>query len=217
MKKDNMPQYIAIEGPIGVGKTSLARKIALEFGHDLCLEDPDDNPFLQSFYENSQKYAFATQIHFVMQRSQQINTYFSDDLIERKIVSDFIFQKEDLFAELNLSFDELKIFKEVKSKFYDSYPKPDLLIYLQASPRRVYERVKKRGRAYEEQISLEYLEKICEKYSEFFFNYSESPLLVLNVDDVDFVTSQIDYEKVRDCLQRDIVGKEFVNLSPSFF
>ena len=107
MKKDNMPQYIAIEGPIGVGKTSLARKIALEFGHDLCLEDPDDNPFLQSFYENSQKYAFATQIHFVMQRSQQINTYFSDDLIERKIVSDFIFQKEDLFAELNLSFDEL--------------------------------------------------------------------------------------------------------------
>ena len=96
-------------------------------------------------------------------------------------------------------------------------PKPDLLIYLQASPRRIYERVKKRGRAYEEQISLDYLENICEKYSEFFFNYSESPLLVLNVDDVDFVTNQMDYEKVRDCLQRDIVGKEFINLSPSFF
>ena len=217
MEGANLPKYIAIEGPIGVGKTSLARKIALEFGHDLCLEDPDDNPFLQSFYENSQKYAFATQIHFVMQRSQQINNYFSEDLIEKSIVSDFIFQKEDLFAELNLSHDELKIFKEVKAKFYDSFPKPDLLIYLQASPARVYERVKKRGRAYEDQISMDYLEKICEKYSEFFFNYSESPLLVLNVDDVDFVTSQLDYEKVRDCLLRDIVGKEFVNLSPSFF
>ena len=167
MKSDNTPKYIAIEGPIGVGKTSLARRVASEFRHDLCLEDPDDNPFLQSFYENSQKYAFATQIHFVMQRSQQINKYFSNDLLERRIVSDFIFQKEDLFAELNLNADELKIFREVKSKFYDSHPKPDLLIYLQASPRRVYERVKKRGRAYEEQISLEYLERICEKYSEF--------------------------------------------------
>ena len=116
MEKNRIPKYIAIEGPIGVGKTSLAKQISQEFGHELCLEKPDENPFLNSFYENTQKYAFATQMHFVMQRSQQINMYFSDDLIEKPIVSDFIFQKEDLFAELNLSADELNIFKEIKTR-----------------------------------------------------------------------------------------------------
>ena len=117
-------------------------------------------------------------MYFVMQRSQQINQFFSEDLLKRNIISDFIFQKESLFAEVNLSNEELKIFEEVKSKFYEKYPKPDLLIYLQASPKRIFDQVKMRGKEYEEKINLEYLEKICSAYSEFFFSYSESPLLL---------------------------------------
>ena len=112
MQENKIPNYIAIEGPIGVGKTSLSRKIAMEFGHELCLEESDENPFLKSFYKDKQNYAFASQLYFVMQRSQQINMYFSDDLIKRRVVADFMFQKEDLFAELNLTVDEFKIFKE---------------------------------------------------------------------------------------------------------
>lgn len=217
MQENMIPNYIAIEGPIGVGKTSLSRKIAMDFGHELCLEESDDNPFLKSFYKDKQNYAFASQLHFVMQRAHQMNIYFSDELIQRKIVADFMFQKEDLFAQLNLTQDELKIFKEVKSKFYQTHPKPDLLIYLQATPETVLERVNKRARSYEDHVALEYLERLCEAYTEFFFDYSETPLLVLDVNDVDFVESDEDYQKVVDCLKREITGREFVNLTPSFF
>ena len=217
MDQDKIPPYIAVEGPIGVGKTSLAKKISADFGHQLCLEQPDENPFLKDFYENKQKFAFATQIHFVMQRSQQINKYFSESLIEQQIVSDFIFEKEDLFAGLNLTDDEYKVFAEVKSKFYINSPKPDLVIYLQASPKQLLNRVKERGKAYEEQISLEYLERICEMYSEFFFSYYDSPLLVINVDSVDFVSNQEDYNELVTHIKRDIVGKEYINLSQTIF
>ena len=217
MQEGKIPNYIAIEGPIGVGKTSLSRKIAMDFGHELCLEESDENPFLNAFYKDKQNYAFASQLYFVMQRSQQIDMYFSDDLIKRKIVADFMFQKEDLFAELNLTTDEFKIFKEVKAKFYASHPKPDLMIYLQATPERVLERVNKRARSYEDHVALEYLERLCESYTEFFFDYSETPLLVLDVNDVDFVENSEDYQKVVDCLKNEIKGREFVNLTPSFF
>ena len=217
MDQDKIPLYIAVEGPIGVGKTSLAKKISADFGHQLCLEQPDENPFLKDFYENKQKFAFATQIHFVMQRSQQINKYFSESLIEQQIVSDFIFEKEDLFAGLNLTDDEYKVFAEVKSKFYINSPKPDLVIYLQASPKQLLNRVKERGKVYEEQISLEYLERICEMYSEFFFSYYDSPLLVINVDSVDFVSNQEDYNELVTHIKRDIVGKEYINLSQTIF
>ena len=197
--------------------TTLMGRGAFPDGHELCLEESDDNPFLKSFYKDKQNYAFASQLHFVMQRAHQINIYFSDDLIQRRIVADFMFQKEDLFAELNLTKDEFKIFKEVKSKFYKTHPKPDLLIYLQATPERVLERVNKRARSYEDHVALEYLERLCEAYTEFFFDYSETPLLVLDVNDVDFVSSDTDYNKVVECLKREITGREFVNLTPSFF
>ena len=217
MNQDKIPSYIAVEGPIGVGKTSLARKISADFGHQLCLEQPDENPFLKDFYENKQKFAFAAQIHFVMQRSHQLNKYFSENLIEQRIVSDFIFEKEDLFAGLNLSADEYKVFEEVKSKFYINSPKPDLVIYLQASPKQLLNRVKERGKVYEEQISLEYLEKICEMYSEFFFSYYNSPLLVINVDNLDFVSNPEDYNELVTHIKRDVVGKEYINLSQTIF
>ena len=105
----------------------------------------------------------------------------------------------------------------IKTKFYETFPKPDLLIYLQASPKQIFERVRKRGRTYEDSISLNYLEDVCEKYAEFFFNYSESPLLVLNVDNVDFMANKLDLARVIDCLKKEIVGKEFINLAPGFF
>ena len=107
--------------------------------------------------------------------------------------------------------------KYLKTKFYETFPKPDLLIYLQASPKQIFERVRKRGRTYEDSISLNYLEDVCEKYAEFFFNYSESPLLVLNVDNVDFMANKLDLARVIDCLKKEIVGKEFINLAPGFF
>ena len=172
---------------------------------------------MKDFYENRQKFAFATQIHFVMQRSHQLNKYFSESLIEQRIVSDFIFEKEDLFAGLNLSTDEYKVFAEVKSKFYINSPKPDLVIYLQASPKQLLNRVKERGKVYEEQISLEYLEKICEMYSGFFFSYYDSPLLVINVDNVDFVSNPEDYNELVSHIKRDVVGKEYINLSQTIF
>ena len=152
-----------------------------------------------------------------MQRSHQLNKYFSESLIEQQIVSDFIFEKEDLFAGLNLSADEYKVFAEVKSQFYINSPKPDLVIYLQASPKQLLNRVKERGKVYEEQISLEYLEKICEMYSEFFFSYYDSPLLVINVDNVDFVSNPEDYNELVTHIKRDVVGKEYINLSQTIF
>jgi deoxyadenosine/deoxycytidine kinase len=152
-----------------------------------------------------------------MQRSHQLNKYFSESLIEQQIVSDFIFEKEDLFAGLNLSADEYKVFAEVKSKFYINSPKPDLVIYLQASPKQLLNRVKERGKVYEEQISLEYLEKICEMYSEFFFSYYDSPLLVINVDNLDFVSNPEDYNELVTHIKRDVVGKEYINLSQTIF
>ena len=152
-----------------------------------------------------------------MQRSHQLNKYFSESLIEQRIVSDFIFEKEDLFAGLNLSADEYKVFAEVKSKFYINSPKPDLVIYLQASPKQLLNRVKERGKVYEEQISLEYLEKICEMYSGFFFSYYDSPLLVINVDNVDFVSNPEDYNELVSHIKRDVVGKEYINLSQTIF
>lgn len=217
MIPSQLPKYLAIEGPIGVGKTSLAEKIAREFQYELCLEKPDDNPFLKDFYLDSEKHAFTTQIHFVMQRSQQINKYFSDELIDKKIISDFIFQKEDLFAKLNLSTAEYETFLSIKSKFYNSYPKPDLVIYLQASPKSIFEKIKARGKDYEEKLSFNYLQRVCEMYTDFFFDYSNSPLLVLNVDDIDFVSNQKDYETLINHLKREIVGKEYINLSPQIF
>ena len=177
MNQDKIPSYIAVEGPIGVGKTSLARKISADFGHQLCLEQPDENPFLKDFYENRQKVAFG----------------------------------------LNLSAEEYKVFAEVKSKFYINSPKPDLVIYLQASPKQLLNRVKERGKVYEEQISLEYLEKICEMYSVFFFSYYDSPLLVINVDNVDFVSNPEDYNELVSHIKRDVVGKEYINLSQTIF
>ena len=217
MIPSQLPKYIAIEGPIGVGKTSLAEKIAREFQYELCLEKPDENPFLKDFYLDSEKHAFTTQIQFVMQRSQQINKYFSDELIDKKIISDFIFQKEDLFAKLNLSSAEYETFLSIKSKFYNTNPKPDLVIYLQASPKSIFEKIKTRSRDYEEKLTFNYLQQVCEMYTDFFFDYSNSPLLVLNVDDVDFVSNQKDYETLISHLKREIVGKEYINLSPQIF
>lgn len=217
MSSLHLPKYLAIEGPIGVGKTSLAERMAGDFQYELCLEEPDENPFLKDFYQDREKHAFTTQIHFVMQRSQQINKYFSDELIDKRIISDFIFQKEDLFAKLNLSSNEYKTFLSIKSKFYNFNPKPDLVIYLQASPKSIYERIKSRGKSYEEKLSLEYLQRVCEMYTEFFFDYSSSPLLVLNVENMDFVSKQSDYQTLIDHLNREIVGKEYVNLSPQIF
>jgi len=139
-------------------------------------------------------------------------------IVPEKSNADKLLKKNNIeTVNWNISRSGKNIFKEIKTKFYETFPKPDLLIYLQASPKQIFERVRKRGRTYEDSISLNYLENVCEKYAEFFFNYSESPLLVLNVDNVDFMANKLDLAKVIDCLKKEIVGKEFINLAPGFF
>jgi deoxyadenosine/deoxycytidine kinase len=180
-------RYIAVEGPIGVGKTTLARALATEFQARAVLEQVEDNPFLRRFYENPAKHAFATQIFFLLSRYRQQQESAQLDLFDRAIVTDYLFARDAIFAQVTLGPDELALYQQIFGMLNHRLLRPDLVVYLEARPEVLVERVRKRGRDYEKGLSAAYIERVAEAFRRFFHYYNETPLLVVNCSNIDFV------------------------------
>lgn len=194
MTEPKTPRYIAIEGPIGVGKSSLAKLLAQKYASRLVKEEVAGNPFLERFYENPRKFAFQTQLFFLLSRYRQQRELAQGDLFEAGLVCDYILAKDKIFALINLEDDEVSLYESIYKLLVSTLPKPDLVIYLQARPEVLLSRVRKRGVAYERNISLDYLRTLSDAYNEYFFHYNETPLLVVNTSEIDFVESPRDLE-----------------------
>jgi len=187
-------RYIAVEGPIGVGKTTLAQMLATALDGDLLLERTEDNPFLEKFYQDRRRYALQTQLFFLVTRYQQQKDLNQLDLFQRIIVSDHLFDRDRIFAHINLDKDELRLYDAIYTLLEARITRPDLVILLQARPEILKERIRTRGKRRERDISLEYLEEVAEAYKDYFFYYSDSPLLVVDATEIDFVRHKDDFE-----------------------
>jgi deoxyadenosine/deoxycytidine kinase len=209
-----VPGYIAIEGPIGVGKTSLARRIADEFGSDLLLEEPEDNPFLERFYEDPRGAALPTQLFFLMQRVRQMGQFKQGDIFRPVQVADFLIEKDYLFAQATLDDDELGLYEQVYEQMTIEAPVPDLVIYLQAPVPTLMDRIKKRGRHYERMMESAYLQRLNEAYTQFFYHYQDAPLLIVNAEEIDFVNNDADYRQLLDTISGIKTGRHYYNPLP---
>jgi len=189
-------RYIAFEGPIGIGKTSLAQLLAERLGGGAILEVVEENPFLSRFYTDRQKYAFQTQLFFLLSRFRQQQELLQQDLFRSVVVSDYLFAKDRIFACLNLDTHELALYDRIFEALGPRVAKPDLVIFLQARLDVALQRIRKRGRDYERQFDPQYLDKLMRAYNDFFFHYSDTPLLVINTSDIDFVNDQQDFENL---------------------
>ena len=204
-------RYIAIEGVIGVGKTSLAHLFAEHLNGRLVLENPEENPFLEDFYRNPAAYAFQTQIFFLLSRYKQQKEFPQQDLFHPVTIADYLFAKDKIFAHINLSENELVLYDHIIELMEPGIPKPDLVIYLQSSTDRLMKNIKIRGRDYEKPMTEEYIRTLNEAYNHFFFNYHETPLLVVNSSRIDFVNKQKDLENLIDVIARPISGISYYN------
>ncbi|MDB4661589.1 deoxynucleoside kinase [Gammaproteobacteria bacterium] len=215
IKEVPLPKYIAIEGPIGVGKTTLANKIATTFNYDAFLEQPAENPFLKNFYRNPSQSALATQLFFLFQRMQQIQDLKQRSLFQTVRVADFLIEKDRLFAEVTLSNEEMDLYDKVYDHITLDAPSPDLVIYLQAPIGVLKERITKRGNINEQYLTLEYLEKLNDAYSRFFLDYNNAPLLIINAADINLESNDADYESLITTIMSNPKGKNFINPQPS--
>lgn len=214
-------RYIAVEGPIGVGKTSLVEKLSQDLNAQLVLEEPEKNPFLPQFYKNHDKKgkddaSFQTQVFFLLSRFSQQKALAQQNLFQQSVISDYIFAKDKIFAYLNLSEDELNLYENIYQQLDTRIIKPDLVIFLQANVDILKDRVKKRGFDYEKNISTEYLEELYQAYNQFFFQYNDTPLLTVNCSEIDFIGNLEDYNQlVREIANMESSGqkKHFVSIS----
>jgi len=188
------PKYLVIEGPIGVGKTSLAKLMAREFGGRVVLERAEDNPFLKDFYKDPKRFAFQTQIFFLLSRYRQLQELSQMDLFERTTVTDYFFPKDRIFASINLEPSERALYDQIYFLLNPTIPTPDLVIYLQAGPEVLMDRVRHRGLEYEKPLTADYLEALNQAYNDFFFQYTDSPLLVIQTSEIDFVNRRADLD-----------------------
>ncbi len=185
-------QYLVIEGPIGVGKTSLAQLLARELKVRLILEKVEENPFLKEFYQDPKHYGFQTQIFFLLSRYRQLQELRQIDLFERSTLTDYFFPKDRIFASINLEGSELALYEQLYTLLNPQVPTPDLVIYLQASTEVLMERIRNRALEFERSMMWEYLEAVNQAYNDYFFKYSDSPLLVVQTSEIDFVNRRAD-------------------------
>lgn len=207
-------RFIAIEGVIGAGKTSLAKILSNKFHAGTILEKFEENPFLEKFYSDPAKYAFHTQIYFLMSRYRQQREIAQIDLFKSRAITDYLFIKDRIFAEINLNEDEFTLYDKIYRLIERDIPVPDLVIYLQAEPEFLYRRIKKRDRSFEQEIEYEYIEKLCEAYNTFFFHYNTSPLLIVDIKGFDFISNSKDvdliYNEIKDLKElRRIIFREW--------
>jgi len=201
--------YIAIEGPIGVGKTSLAQALGLRIGARIVLEDTDSNPFIARFYQDPEKYAFPVQLYFLLTRYNQQRQLAQQDLFAQATVTDYLLAKDRIFAGLNLDPDELVLYEGVYRLLDGQIVKPDLVVYIRARVEVLAERLRKRNRTFERHISLEYLERVSAAYRDFFFYYDEAPLLVVDSSEIDFVADPGDLEDLLREIDRTSTGSHY--------
>lgn len=209
--RGNAARFIVVEGPIGVGKTALARRLADSLSADLVLEEVAENPFLERFYRDGRGAALPAQMFFLFARARQLEELRQSDLFTDTRVCDYLFSKDRLFANLTLDADELALYGQVVDNLAVEPPIPDLVIYLQASVDSLLERIARRGRHYEQMIDRDYLEKITEAYARYFHTYDEGPLLIVNASDIDPVNNDADYEQLFRQIESTTGGRHFFN------
>ena len=208
---NNAPRYIVVEGPIGVGKTSLATRLADSFCGELVLEHLTENPFLERFYRSGRQAALPAQLFFLFQRARQLEELRQTDMFAPVRIADFLIDKDRLFAELNLDREELVLYEQIVEKLDIDAPLPDLVIYLQASVDTLLQRISRRGIPYERMIDRRYLERLTEAYARHFHSYDEAPLLIVNASAIDPVQNDSDYEQLYQQIRRTSGGRHFFN------
>lgn len=206
-----VPDFIVIEGPIGVGKTTLANRLSVSFGGDLLLEAADENPFLEKFYGCPGAAALPTQLFFLLQRVRQLNAMKQEDMFNPVRVADFLIEKDRLFAELTLDADELELYEQVYASLSIDAPQPDLVVYLQAPVEVLLERIQKRGLKHERFIETAYLQRLCDSYVRFFYQYNNAPLLIVNAADIDFANNDADYQLLHQRITEVQSGRHYFN------
>ncbi len=206
--------YIVVEGPIGVGKTTLARRLAASFQGETLLEAPEDNPFLAKFYDNPRAHALPTQLFFLLQRTRQLRELNQRDMFASVRVADYMLDKDRLFAELTLDADELELYRQLHDQMIADVPSPDLVIYLQAPVDVLLERVATRGISYENGIDASYMHRLVTAYTRFFFHFEEAPLVIVNAAEIDLANSDEDYHMLYDHLRTIRKGRHYLNPLP---
>jgi len=207
-------RFIAVEGPIGVGKSSLAQRLTRHLGAEGLFEAPDENPFLERFYQDRSRHALATQLCFLVQRVRQLSPLIQLQLFEQLHVADYLMDKDPLFAELNLSVDEMDVYQEMFRHLRPPLPSPDLVIYLQAPVEVLLERIRRRGRSYERRIDTAYLERLNAAYTAFFHHFDAATLVIVNAAEIDWVHSEPDFQQLVQFLDQIHGGRHYFNPLP---
>ncbi len=203
--------YIAVEGPIGVGKTSLVQLLGKKLGAKMVLEEYENNPFLEDFYNDPERFAFQTQLFFLMNRYRQQQDLRQVDMFHNLLITDFMFVKDRLFASLNLDDKELSLYDTVANLLERNVLKPDLVIFLQAETQTLMRNISGRGREFEANMSFDYLDALSQVYNEYFFKYSDTPLIIINTNNIDFVHNDADLEEVIKYIREPVSGTKFFN------
>ncbi|MEW8507993.1 MAG: deoxynucleoside kinase [Candidatus Thiodiazotropha sp.] len=208
------PNFIVVEGPIGVGKTSLAHRLADHFRSEVLLEGAEENPFLQRFYSNPREAALPAQLFFLFQRSRQWNDLSQGDMFRQHLIADFMLEKDRLFAQINLDADELRLYEQVYERLTLDAPPPDLVVYLQAPVDVLMKRIKQRARQVERSIEAEYLQQLCDAYADFFHHYDRSPLLIVNAEEINPLQREEDFQLLLTHIcETDAQRRRYLNLT----